>query len=893
MSSTASSRRISTLPPEASASYMAASPHHGGSPSREERPADLEEPHTLPSYPASVAEKDGGIDHKQSARDVAGAPTATKTAGPSASTSPNVLPLDGTTVVAAAAAATAAAVDSAEPEGGTGNSAAALPAHEAEPLEKSCSLPAPTTAPTRKTIECERESLSAAAAATAAAAAAAVSAVAVSQPKSRRPSQESHRSSTVLQATSSENVNRSPRLHCHTNNFSKSSAIRCANYFFHNEDLASFGVGTVGLYAVKTATTTANAAATGAAAAVASPMLSRKGAGTAAAVSRGDDDAHSGLHNGRFHHGQDMPAASRRYQPFAGDVFSTSDVLSLLAPRTGASLWARREADYQQWKGRYLASSSYGRFSLRAGLRKAPNANSQTTNNNNDDNSDNNGTGFAMTVPDDGGSHLDLPVLWSSEGRMRLEQRRLRALEAERAAKTAALTQSQKTYDARVLRLRSRKLKGEAVDLPDAYLRETYPDPSAPKGYTIPFASRPAAHGKADENSDDDAIDARRVVKDHARARQLHRLELQQRHLTEEARRQDAAGKQRQQIGKQLEERRALDTEFRVAWMEGRPRISRSRETQRHGDEEAAKRSAAQWNHTQRDHERELYARYAMADSAETTARQRELRERVLTRPHCHTGQASPQGTTAGDTERDKRGLRSSSRLEGGAAGSRATSPLPPSLPPPSASSAVAQAASAPSSLPATASKNDRANDMSEVRPVTPSQLVGPTSTNFFNEVKLWTREFPSPNTVPMNAAEASHRHAWKAELDEAQLQFNRATTQRQRELYQRHLLEAREKTQEANWTLAEQERQERKVFASRRADQAQADLLAATAMRVVVQDEAQRAQLERQVHMGERHDEAQRQRAQSKQREKVLRSLEAEELQQLRLAVSAHGTRA
>ena len=173
---------------------------------------------------------------------------------------------------------------------------------------------------------------------------------------------------------------------------------------------------------------------------------------------------------------------------------------------------------------------------------------------------------------------------------------------------------------------------------------------------------------------------------------------------------------------------------------------------------------------------------------------------------------------------------------------------------------------------------------MSEVRPVTPSQLVGPTSTNFFNEVKLWTREFPSPNTVPMNAAEASHRHAWKAELDEAQLQFNRATTQRQRELYQRHLLEAREKTQEANWTLAEQERQ---------ADQAQADLLAATAMRVVVQDEAQRAQLERQVHMGERHDEAQRQRAQSKQREKVLRSLEAEELQQLRLAVSAHGTRA
>jgi hypothetical protein len=686
---------------------------------------------------------------------------------------------------------------------------------------------------------------------------------------SRQPSLQSRHSTST----------RASRLHqpCKGKHFAKGADVSCANYFFYKEDVVSFGVGTVGLYAAKTtpaaAATTTTGPATGVAAAPSNIWKDTTTALAGAQVSRADREERGDT------------AAARRYQ-------APADRDNFLVPRRSAAIWEAREADYRQWKRQHLACSSFGRLSQRVDAGRNSNGAADVHHrtdkqHHNQRDSGSNGR-FALTVPGPG-TYLNLPELWSREERMRLEQRRLRALEAERAAKAAAQLQSNKDHEQRVLQRRSRKLKGEALDLPDAYLRATYPDPIAPnKGNTRGASSQ----------EDADEVDPQRVVKDHVRARQLHLVDLQNRHVIEEIRRQGEAEKQRQAIAKQLEERRNEEAEFRAAWMEGRPRISRSRETRRHDAAEAEKRAAAQLNHSMQAQMRELYAHYAMADSTETTARQQELRKWVLTRVRSRRGQgADATTTTSRSSSRNKKddeqgGVPTSGRL-GSKPTSRAASPP---------TTVAARAAASPSQrltptppLPTTAAAPARSEEdhHADARPVTPSQLVGPTSTNFFNEVKQWMQSFPSPNAVPPNAAEAAHRRAWKAGLDEAQLQFNRESTQRQRSDYPRRIIEAREKTQEAHWMQAEDERHEKKTFATRRADHAQADLLAATAMRVSVQSDEQRAQLQRQARAAEKHNEVQQQRLQSKHREEVMRRLEAEEQEQLRLVVSAHGARA
>ncbi|KPA77950.1 hypothetical protein ABB37_06721 [Leptomonas pyrrhocoris] len=668
------------------------------------------------------------------------------------------------------------------------------------------------------------------------------------------------------------------RSHNYVNNFSKNSDISCANFFFHGEDTTSFGVGTVGLYAVKAAATTTTTAAAAAAAAAA--------ANTAAPASSGrkvqgmEDMSLTDFRDSANVHGQYTSPTLRRYQAATNDHPRINNGGNFLSAKSGAAVWDEREENYRQWKRRHLASSSYAQFS------QLPTRNAAESDKDNDDGQHQ--RMFAMTVPATGG-YYDFPELYSREAQMQLEKQRWRALEAERAAKAAAQAESKEKHAAHVLHYRARKLKGEAVDLPDAYLRATYPDPTSLSGYTIPSTARRTGPGSDDE---EDVLDPQRVVKDHVRARQLHRMEQQQRHFTEEARRQDAAEKQRQTVSRQLEERQTDQRVALATWMSDRPRISRSRERQRHSEEDAEKRRAAQLNHSLRTQARELYACYAMEETAETTARQQELRKRVLTRLRSRRGQPPrADGQSSVHSNEQKETAPADGHL-GAAATSR------PSSPATSTSTTTATMPPIPAQVTAATATavTQKEKDSHDVRPVTPtppSQLVGPTSTNFFNEVKLWTQEFPSPNTAPVNAAEAQTRRAWKAELDEAHLQFNRETAQQQRELYPRRTLEARAKAREANWTRAERGRGERKMFAAKRADHTQTDLLSATAIRMELQEEAQLAQQQRQAQASERRDEVQFQRQLSKHREGVIHKLEAAELEQLRLVVSAHGNRA
>ncbi|KPI84967.1 hypothetical protein ABL78_5982 [Leptomonas seymouri] len=668
----------------------------------------------------------------------------------------------------------------------------------------------------------------------------------------------------------------SPRVahhhhHCHINNFDKRSDINCTNFFFHNEVTPTSGVGTVGLYAAKTAPLTA---ATMTANTFTSPLSGRRGFG-ATAAGGAEVAAHTGLNGDVNLHDPGMSAALRRYQSPIDHISST------FLPMINTAAWEEREEDYRQWKRRNLACSSYARLSTRAAMKtgRGPAATEES-----DRNEQNHDMAFAMTVPGPGG-YLDLPVLWS-KGQMKLEQRRLRALAAERATKAAVRAKSRRKHDARVLQHRSRKLKGEAMDMPDAYFRATYPDPTAPKGYIIPAS---AIHAGS-ESDDEDEVIPKQITKDHAKACQQHRVDMREQRLHNEACLQVEVEKQRQAMKKQLEERQADDEAFRASWMLDRPHISRSRENQRHSAEEAERRAAAQWNHSMRAQERGIYALYALEESAKTSARQKELRRRVLSRMRRHRGYQSNSShsnpsSDGPDSRVPNRGRHDAKVGDGPSPPQNAGSPI---------AAPVARSPASPSQVTEVVAKGEReANDARPASAAPPSQLVGPTSTNFFNEVKLWTQEFSSPNTVPVNAADTLHRRLWKAELDEAQLRFNRDATLQQRELYPRRILEAREKAHEANWTQAEHERKIKKIFADKRADHAQADMQIAAALRSEIQEEAQRAQHQRRTQVEELHDRVQLQRQQSKQREEVLREFEAEEREYLRLIVSARANRA
>nr|VDZ43590.1 hypothetical_protein_conserved [Leishmania donovani] len=546
----------------------------------------------------------------------------------------------------------------------------------------------------------------------------------------------------------------------------------------------------------------------------------------------------------------------------------------------GITAWEKRQEEYQQWRRENLKRSTYYRLSRPLDA-----------------------LGGTETETEENGIlpclyNAYAPVLFSSEERHRMERLRLRALEAERTARSTARAHEQAAYEKEVLLQRSRKLHGEAVDLPDSYLRTTYPDPSTFTGYAEPATGDdkgriyPAPH--ASKAASGYLANPKLIVKDHHRAMQQHRVARQQARLNQEAQRLEAAERQRRDIAAQLTDCQLQEAAYLASWMEGRPRVCRARETERHARQEAEQRAVDEWNRAAQTREREVYALYTSQEAAAAASHRQELRARVVAPRPC-----SRKGISGGHRpEQEVQSLPAAPDAEHNGAAARVPSPLSTGVPDSSGVvDCLPQAAAPPLSMvPSQAPEEKLARAARPltptVRPETPalppSQVVGPTSTNFFNEVKQWTREFPSPNTVPVNGSDAAYRRAWKAELEEAQLRFNRETTQRQREDIARRVQEARERALEGSWQQAEQKRHEKRELAARRADHTQADVEAATAVRLEVWLESHRAQQQRMVQAAERYNETQFLRQQSKQREMVLRSLEEEELQQLRMMVSS-----
>nr|CAJ2470241.1 unnamed protein product [Leishmania braziliensis] len=656
-------------------------------------------------------------------------------------------------------------------------------------------------------------------------------------------------------------------------NFSGVDGVSYENFFFRSEDTAVFGVGTVGLFA-----------------STAKPVT-----GASRTTTRGSPPS---AHHHRTHgnRGQRSAPQSLCVPPSCrASALLTSNGAGAVGTAPcyytpacytspavdGVTAWKQRQENYQKWRRENLKASTYYRLSKPSGARG--------------------GAGTAADASDSAAPLHDIngaPTLCLSEERRRIERLRLRGLQAERTARSTARVHEQATYEEEVLLQRLRKLRGEAVDLPDCYLRATYPDPSTLTGYAERVAgdnqnrTYPAPHrSKAASGY---LANPQRVVKDHHSAMQLHRVAMQQARLDREEQHLEAAERQRCDIAAQLTERQLWEAAYLASWMEGRPRLSRAREAERHARQEAEQRTLDQLNRTTQMHEREVYALYASQEAAVTAVHQKELRAQVVA-PRLY----SRRGISGGHSlDQEVQPLPATTAAQPNGAAARVSSPLSSGAPhSPGTASIPPQAAASP--VPMVPLQALGKKSAPAVRPVTPavrpatpalppSQVVGPTSTNFFNEVKQWSREFPSPNVIPVNGADAAYRRAWKAELDEAQLRFNREMTQRQRKDITRGVQEACAKVLDWSGQRAKQGRDERRELAMRRANHTQADVEAATAVRLELQEEVHRAQQKRMVQATERHSETQFLRQQLKQREMVLRSLYAEELQQLRMTVSS-----
>ncbi|GET87469.1 hypothetical protein, conserved [Leishmania tarentolae] len=652
--------------------------------------------------------------------------------------------------------------------------------------------------------------------------------------------------------------------------FSGGGGASCKN-FYRDEDIATFGIGTVGLFA-----------------STAKPVTDPHAGKRKLLSSAHHRRAHGECGHRTVSHPTVLPSCRTGAPPTSGAADTASAQPCYYTPAcymsrsvNGIMTWEKRQEEYQNWRRENLKRSTYYRFSRPL---EAP-RDAQTSADNDDDS--------VSSLYND-----DVLALCSSEERYRMECLRLRALEAERKARSNAREQAQAMHEKKVLHQRTRKLRGEAVELPDSYLRFTYPDPSTITGY-----AELAVEGDEDSTylgphtskvGGGYLANPERVVKDHHRAMQQRRLSRQQERLNREAQRLEAAERQRHDMAAQLAENQLQEAAYVASWMEGRPRICRARERERHARQEVERCALDEWNRAAQRREREAYSLYASQEEAAATAHQLELRARVLApRPYSRKGilgghrleqEVQPlPATSAAQYKGDAEGMPG--QLSTGAPDFSDTVGCPPHAAAPPPSIVPSQA---PEEKSKRAARPVTATVYLETLTLPPSQVVGPTSTNFFNEVKQWMREFPSPNTVPLNGSDAAYRRAWKAELEEAQLRFNREATQRQREDIVRRVQEAREKAFEGSWDQAEQKRHEKRDLAARRAGHTQSDVEAATAVRLEVRLEAHRAQQQRMVQAAERHNETQFLRQQSKQREVLLRSLEAEELQKLRTMVSS-----
>lgn len=615
--------------------------------------------------------------------------------------------------------------------------------------------------------------------------------------------------------------------------FSKKSAVRCDNFYYHNEAMSPLGVGTVGLYANRAAPVHSISI---------KPRRGKQKRKQQQQQRRGSRRAFcSTTVNGT----ESETEATGTFLHFY-----TSACYTTPCPNA-VPLSAVRAEDYRRWRRRRLLQSSFYRHSFPRGQKK-------TT------------AESAAEPPALQDNMVDFPQLYSLAERQEIETRRTRALSVERAAQQAAKKCERMEYGDALLRRRHRKLSGVAMDLPDSYYRFTYPTEDCAAKYDVP---------------------PDQLVTDHHRACVEKRVWLQTQRVELADQNLNASEKMKQEFKEAVQRKKEADAAYRASWMEGVPRISLRAAAAKRQLLAEQRREAAHLLRLEQLGTRDALRQCRQQEKAEAAARQQYLRQNVIS-------PAPPSFWATWSAGEAKPYLAMDARP---ATHPQNTRPHPTELPPPAAPSMTeTPPPSKTIAAPARAEKEAREAGGSGnggcgggppgVAPSPPPLASRPQTSYFVGEVRQWAETLPASHRPFTNAADAGVRRAWLRELEEAKEQQNREAVQHQRVEHPQRLQVAKDRCFDAKWKQAEEEREEKKVFATRRAEQKQTMDISASVMRDAQRQQEKRCLEVRREQLQYRHSSAQDQRARSKNRDVLLKQYEEEELHQLRdFVVASH----
>lgn len=321
----------------------------------------------------------------------------------------------------------------------------------------------------------------------------------------------------------------------------------------------------------------------------------------------------------------------------------------------------------------------------------------------------------------------------------RMEVGRLRAIAAARFQKKKNQEAAKNALIGNLLSRRRRAVRGEAIDLPDAY-------------YTIVTRmNRALDPTKPAAPLERDAVTASK----HHTAYRTNTILVQNARVLHDEAVQEAATKEKLQRRKEVEAAWEAERSFQQKRTEGLPHLSLAQVRAHASTVAEGLRVRAVLGRLERDSRRQQGKAEVAAETEATITRSR-LRRRL---PHHPEHEGAPSATAATSNHRPH--------------------PLP-TPPPPSMHGAVT---GQPTTTLGTAAPPQFTTDPA---------VFSTTTTHFLAEAKHWQRQFRSPLPALPSGSDAAHRRAWLQELAEARGDVNVRTVQLQKQLYPLRTLEAR-----------------------------------------------------------------------------------------------------
>lgn len=486
------------------------------------------------------------------------------------------------------------------------------------------------------------------------------------------------------------------------------------------------------------------------------------------------------------------------------------------------------------------------------------------------------------------------PPASSSEA---MERARIRAIAAARRSRELARDETVAAHGQQLLARRSRSRRGEPVDLPRAYY-ETVLDV---------FPDKAGTHTRTDATGDYRdtimAVDHRQAVGIAAAVRG------QRRYDADEARR-EAVVADRAATAEALAAARRDTAAYISGLTAGLPRISRRAASEQHEAATAGHVHLAREKRLEREARRRLHADIRADGDADEADRQRRLqREVVGDRVVAHRGGAGVNRYGRSGCEAKAKARTKKPKTKPTSAFGRASTYLPrgqlwkaaltarnrkrkvarkvasrPSSPFPSGAAADTTSRAADGSL----SHNHQQQQQlpPEAAAAAPGPLQ-PTSANFFSEVKAWTHQFQSPNTVPVTAADPAVCREWRRQLRADRVELNRSMVGEHRAAQPQRLADALDSAAEQRQKVADLGREDKALLQQRRSESAAARAAYAGSLRDLQREQRARVGAARAARAADCRLDADTQRARERSEEAGMAAEQAADQHGLRLAAA------